>query len=310
MHKGLLWIEIVGAVLLLGGVFWLIAQHIDVTSTHEQGGKVEVSTSFYPLAFFAQEIGGTYADVFNITPAGAEPHDYEPTAQDMARIERSALVVLNGGGLEAWSQNVQDNASKNTFVVVAGEGLTDQMLEENGHHETDPHVWLSPPLAVQMVQKISEGFIRVDPSHAEAYQKNTTALIVRLHMLDQAYHEGLAHCANQDIITSHAAFGYLARTYGLTQVPIAGLSPDAEPSANTLVQIASFAKQHNVHYIFFESLVSPKLANTLAQEVGATTLELNPLEGLTKEELQRGDNYFTIMERNLAQLQKALLCTH
>jgi zinc transport system substrate-binding protein len=273
------------------------------------GAKIKVSTSFYPLYFFASQIGGDKAEVTNITPAGSEPHDYEPTAADILQIENSQLLILNGGGLEAWGNNVSQNINANfTKVIVAGEGLTTQQITENGQSVIDPHVWLSPTLAAQMVDKIVQGFIAVDPINQVYYQANADSLKAKLTILDREYAKGLSNCAQQDIVTSHAAFGYLAASYHLQQIPIAGLSPDAEPSPQQLVNLVSLVREQQIKYIFFESLVSPKLAQTMAHEVGAQTLILNPLEGLTATELAQGQDYFTEMRSNLINLQIALQC--
>ena len=140
-------------------------------------GKVQVVASFYPLYFFAQQIGGDTAEVFNVTPAGAEPHDYEPTAHDIARIEKSALLILNGGGLEAWGPAIEQTIDqKQTRIVHAGEGLTTQEIAEEGKNMTDPHVWLSPLLAQRMADTIIQGFISVDPAHTSEYEARDAAL--------------------------------------------------------------------------------------------------------------------------------------
>jgi len=274
-----------------------------------QSSKLQVTASFYPLWFFSQQIGGEKATVINITPAGAEPHDYEPTAKDIAQIENSKLLIVNGAGLEAWGKNMQQNLhAKNTVILTVGEGLANQQVTEGGEHITDPHVWLSPPLALKIVDKIAQGFAQIDPMNTNYYQSNADTLKTELTNLDKEYRQGLSNCIEKTIITSHAAFGYLAAAYGLKQVSIAGLSPDAEPSAQQLAGIVKFAKAKKVKYIFFESLVSPKLSDTIADEVGAKTLVLNPLEGLSSEEISRGKNYFTEMRKNLTNLRMALQC--
>ncbi|RJO61976.1 zinc ABC transporter substrate-binding protein [candidate division WS5 bacterium] len=272
--------------------------------------KPQAVASFYPLYFFASQIAGDKADVSNITPAGAEPHDYEPTPQQIARIADSNLLVLNGGGLEAWADNVTENSDpKKTTIVIAGEGLMTQEVVEEGEKIADPHVWLSPVLAVQMVNKIETGLIKADPDNASHYQSNAQILKSKLENLNTEFEQGLVTCKDKNIITSHAAFGYLASTYDLNQVPITGVSPDAEPSPQELAQVAKFARDNHVKYIFFESLVSPKLSQTIATEVGAQTLVLNPLEGLTGEEIASGKDYFSEMRNNLANLKTALQCT-
>jgi zinc transport system substrate-binding protein len=272
--------------------------------------KLQVTASFYPLYFFAQQIGGDKAEVVNMTPAGAEPHEYELTPQDLARIENSRLLILNGNGLEPWGENIKENTDPSrTLLVVAGEGLAGKKISENGSEIIDPHVWLSPPLAEKMTEKILAGFVSVDPKNKNYYETQAANLRSRLADLDQEFRAGLSNCARRDIITSHAAFGYLAAAYDLRQVAIAGLSPDAEPSSQALSSIADFSRTHDVNYIFFESLVSSKLAVTLAQEIGAKTLTLNPLEGLTDKEIAAGENYFTVMKSNLANLKIALQCS-
>lgn len=281
-----------------------------ISETSDQ--RITVVASFYPVYFFAQQIGGEHANVTNVTPAGAEPHDYEPTPQDIARIENSQLLVLNGGEVDIWGDRVrQDTDPSKTTVIVAGENLMTQQIEDEeevGELIADPHVWLSPTLASRMVDKILAGFVEADPDNAGYYQANVQELKSRLTDLDAEFQQGLSSCASTDIITSHAAFGYLASAYGLTQIPISGISPDEEPSAQDLANVAKFAKDNNVKYIFFESLISPKLSETIANEVGAQTLVLNPLEGLTGEEVTSGKDYFTEMRSNLANLKTALSC--
>ena len=308
MNNKLIWLGIVTVLLVLG--FVLAGRFLGIATTPKsQTKKLQITASFYPLYFFASQIGNDLVQVQNITPAGAEPHDYEPTTQDIARIENSDLLILNGA-VESWGDKIKDNLKgKKTKVAVAGEGLLTQQLTENGQTTLDPHIWLSPPLAKKETEKISAGIISVDPQHSQVYQDNEKKLATKLDQLDAEYKTGLANCKQKDIITSHAAFGYLASTYGLNQVPIAGLSPDQEPSAKQLAEVANFAKQHNVKYIFFEKLVSPKLSETIASEIGAKTLVLDPLEGLTEDDIKSGKDYFSVMQDNLKNLQLALQCT-
>ncbi|MBI4407673.1 MAG: zinc ABC transporter substrate-binding protein [Candidatus Kerfeldbacteria bacterium] len=287
MQNRLVLVSTVGILLLAG---------CTTTQTTTTNGRLKVATSFYPLYYFASQIGGDYAAVTNLTPTGTEPHDYELTPQDIAAIQDSQLLVLNGGQLEPWVEDVTADLSSNTIIVEVVTGLT------------DPHVWLSPQRAKAEVEKITDGFIQADPSHVTDYTTNSQALLDRLDQLDTQYADGLANCDSNVIITSHAAFSYLASDYGLEQLSIAGLSPEAEPSLDELADITDFSKQNNVHYIFFESLVSPKLAETIANEIGAATLVLNPIEGLTDEEVAAGEDYVTVMQTNLINLQTALGC--
>ncbi|MCX6753487.1 MAG: zinc ABC transporter substrate-binding protein [Candidatus Nomurabacteria bacterium] len=272
--------------------------------------QIKVVASFYPLYFFTSQIAGDKAIVSNITPAGAEPHDYEPTARDIANVEDSNLLVLNGGGLESWSKNIVTNLKQNkTMVVTAGDGLTTKLLLEEGETVTDPHIWLSPILAKQMIDKIENGLSTIDSVNSSYYKSNAQNLKIKLDLLDSEYKQGLTNCKSKDIITSHSAFGYLAQTYNLNQVSIAGLSPEEEPSSKQMADISKFAKDNNVKYIFFESLVSPKLSETIAKEIGAKTLVLNPIEGLTIDEINSGKDYFSEMRSNLVNLKIALQCT-
>lgn len=274
-----------------------------------QIGKLQVVTSFYPLYFFTSQIGGDKVQVTNITPAGVEPHDYEPKAQDMAKIENSSLVILNGGGLESWGKNIESTVnSKQTKILTVGDGLIIKQIKENTQTTIDPHIWLSPQLAQVIVNKIEIALEIADPINKDYYLSNASNLIEKLNNLDIAYRQGLNNCTEKNIITSHTAFGYLAKDYGFNQISIAGLLPDAEPSTKQLVDIVKFAKLNNIKYIFFESLVSPKLSETIANEIGAQTLVLNPIEGLTQSELSQGKDYFTEMQNNLLNLETALQC--
>ncbi|MDE2001776.1 MAG: zinc ABC transporter substrate-binding protein [Patescibacteria group bacterium] len=272
-------------------------------------GKLRVTASFYPMYYFASMVGGPYADVTDITPAGAEPHDYEPTPQDIVRIETSDILVLNGNLLEPWGDRVAaELVGTPVRVIVAGQGLADEKLTENGASVTDPHIWLDPVLAKQEVQRIADGFVAADPAHGAAYQANAKMVENALDTLDRKFQAGLNSCARTDFVTSHAAFGYLASQYGLNQIAITGVSPDQEPSTQALAALTQLVKQNNIRYIFFERLISPKLADTLAQETGAQTLVLDPIEGLTASDLAQGKDYVTQMEMNLQNLRLALSC--
>ncbi|PIR95786.1 ABC transporter substrate-binding protein [Candidatus Falkowbacteria bacterium CG10_big_fil_rev_8_21_14_0_10_37_18] len=296
----------VGFVLLF---IFLKPQVSNPTAGPEQTAKLRVATSFYPLYFLAQEIGGEQAVVTNVTPAGAEPHDYEPTPRDIAAITNSRLLILNGLGLEPWENSIKSNINPaQTKIIVMGDELPVSELKSHKSHDFDPHVWLSPILVTQMLDKITAGFIEADPENESYYQTQAVELKKKLSDLNSAYVNGLSNCQKQDIVTAHAAFAYLADAYNFQQIAIAGLSPEVEPSPGQMINIVKLVREHQIKYIFFESLVSPKLSNTIAAETGVATLVLNPIEGLTPEELKSGKNYFTEMENNLINLQTALEC--
>jgi zinc transport system substrate-binding protein len=299
---------IVGLVLVavLGSAAFAYFHTKPVETAHTN--KMQVVASFYPMYFFASQIGGEKVQVSNITPSGAEPHDFEPSTQDVAKIQSAKLLVLNGS-VEAWGPKIQEQLKGTpTLVVIAGQGLTTKQLAENGAVMSDPHVWLDPVLAKQEVHAIALALAKVDPTNEGYYLTNEAALDAKLDETDAQYHAGLNQCVKKDIITSHAAFAYLSERYGLTQVPIDGLSPDAEPSPAQLADVVKFAKAHGVTYIFFESLVSPKLSQTIASEVGAKTVVLDPIEGISDQDQAAGQDYFSVMSNNLKSLQTALKC--
>lgn len=294
--------------IILTVLFFGIKQK-DVQNISKKNQKIQVITSIYPLYYFATRIGGEKIDVYNIVPSGAEPHEYEPTAQDIARIERSDILIVNGVNLEPWAARLKkDLQGKNILMIIAGENLANLTMEEENKQIPDPHIWLSPPLAKKEIEKIAEAIAQTDKKNAEYYQSNASQLISEMDNLNNNYATGLSQCNQNKIITSHAAFGYMAQAYNLQQVSIAGLSTEEEPSIKQLAEIADFAKKNSVKYIFFERLVSPKLSETLAQEIGAQTLVLDPLEGISEDDMKAGKNYFTIMKENLTNLRTALEC--
>ncbi len=282
--------------------------------------KMKVVTTFYPMYEFAKKVAGENADVTVLVPAGTEPHDWEPTAKDVAKITEADVFVYNGAGFETWVDSMLNSVNNKQLKVVEashGAGLIDGEAEAGGHsdeeshkeHEHgkyDPHIWLDPVLAQHEVRAISEALQAVDPARKAEYQKNADAYLSELNALDQSFREGLKDVQAKDIVTSHTAFAYMAKRYGLKQVPISGISPEQEPSAAAMKEIITFAKEHRVKTIFFETLASPKVAEAVAKEVGATTAVLNPLEGLTEEEKRSGLDYVGVMKQNLAALTKAL----
>lgn len=282
-----------------------------LVSSQQQNNKINVVASFFPLADFAKNIGGDYVTVTNITPAGAEPHDYEPTAQDIAKVYNAKLFVMNGNGVDAWGEKIQDDLKAKGIVVVKISDTLDSLKNNSPDDPNlayDPHFWLNPINAEKEVDLIADALIKIDPAHETSYNQNRDAYKKQITDLDQEYKTGLATCQQHEIITSHNAFNYMAIQYGLTTLYILGLSPDQEPSPKTIADVANEAKQKNIKYIFFESLVSPKLSQTVANEIGAKTLELNPIEGFTDEEIANGKNYISQMKANLANLRIALQC--
>jgi zinc transport system substrate-binding protein len=277
--------------------------------------KVSVVTTLYPLEFLARRIGGDRVDVVNVVPPGVEPHDWEPSPRDIAAIQRARVFIHNGAGFEPWAARVVRDLPKNTpLVLQAAHGLS-LMPPASGDAEEgaasgglDPHVWLSPALFTRQAEQVQNALAKADPAGAQTYAANLDSLKAQLAALSDDMKRGVSSCARNTIVTSHAAFGYLAKELGLRQVFISGLSPESEPSPARLRQLVAEVKQLGVSYIFFETLVSPAVAQTLAREVGAKTLALNPLEGLTSEEIQAGQDYLMVMRSNLQNLRMALEC--
>jgi zinc transport system substrate-binding protein len=275
--------------------------------------KPLVVATVYPIWELTRQVAGEHASVVSLVPPGVEPHDWEPTPQDLAQVQRARALVYNGAGLEPWVERLlPDAAARGIIVVTASEGLPLVRAGADAHGHgggaPDPHVWLDPALAQSMVEAIRGALTKMDPGNALAYAKNAQAFAAHLQGLDRAFAQGLRECARREVVVSHDAFGYLARRYRFTVVPVAGLSPAAEPTPSQLASIVRFARQRKVKYILFETLVSPRLAETLAREVGAQTLVLNPIEGLTREEAAAGKGYLSLMEDNLRTLRTALEC--
>lgn len=280
--------------------------------------KIPIVATFYPLAEFARQIGGDKVEVINITPPGIEPHDFEPTPQDIVRIRNSQLFIYNGIGFEAWVERIlPDLEGLQTITIDSSRGVDIQTTSDTVQNNSDindrtviydPHIWLNPALAGQQVQNIVTGLIQADPDNTAYYEQNAQSYMRNLTLLDEAFKEGLMDCQNRNVVTSHNVLGYLSQRYNLNIISIAGLSPEEEPSPKRLAEIADFARIHNVKYIFFETLVRPLLSQTIASEVGAQTLVFNPLEGLTEEEIMHGENYISIQQQNLENLKTALNC--
>lgn len=295
-----------------------------------------VVATFYPLFEFARQVAGDRAEVTALVPSGVEPHDWEPAPADVARLQEARVFVYNGGGFEPWVDRLLGEVLPRDAVVVnATEGLplvaADLPRHEHGpgHHHgpaiaatprgpgaplaapggaLDPHAWLDPLLAAAQVERIREALTRADPAGSAVYADNAGQYAASLQALHGRFERGLAECARRQIVVSHAAFGYLARRYGLTQVPVMGLAPEAEPSPAEMARIVRFMRRERVRYVFFETLVSSKLAETLAREVQAKTLVLNPVEGLTAEEAAAGRGYVALMDANLENLRVGLGC--
>ncbi len=250
--------------------------------------------AFYPLAYAARQVAGPQVQVVNLTPAGAEPHDLELSARDVERVRDAALVIYAGGGFQPAVEAAIEGRSGPSLDVLAS-----VLLRSGAPARPDPHVWLDPVRFAAIARKLETALGR--PAAADAF-------VARLHALDREYHRGLARCVRRQVVTSHAAFGYLAARYGLTQVPLVGLQPEAEPGPKEVARLVDDVRASGATTVFSEPLASPALADAVAREAGVRTAVLDPLEGLTPADLDAGADYFAIMRRNLAALRKALAC--
>ncbi len=254
-------------------------------------GRITVVAAFYPLAYAAEQLGGDRVAVANLTPAGAEPHDLELRPADVAKVKDADLVLVMGHGFQPQLERAASSSDARTLTLLDTTGLN--------RHGQDPHVWLDPLRYALLVNEIGKA-LHAEPAAAR--------FVTRLMALDREFRAGLARCARHEIVTSHAAFGYLGERYGLKQISVEGLSPEAEPAPRDLARVVELVKKDGVTTVYAETLVSQKLAHTIARETGANSDVLDPIEGLTPQALDRGANYFTVMRANLAALRRGLGC--
>ena len=281
-------------------------------------GRLRVLTSFYPMYDFACKIGGDCIDVTNMVPSGTEPHDWEPSTNDLKNLEKADVFIYNGADMEPWADDLLVSRSDTLRVVEASENVelrtTDGEHERAHEHEGadhhhgdfDPHVWLDPENAKIEMEAIRDALCAADPENSTVFQSNYEKYAAELDALDAEFREKLAPLPNRTIVVAHEAFGYLCDAYGLTQVGIEGLSPDSEPDPGRMAEVIDFVREHSISTIFFEELVSPKVAEAIASETGAQAKMLSPLEGLSDEQAAAGADYFSVMHDNLAALMEAL----
>ncbi|MFD9108648.1 metal ABC transporter substrate-binding protein [Streptomyces bottropensis] len=281
--------------------------------------KFDVVASFYPMAFLAEQIGGKYVHVTTLTEPGQEPHDLEISAkQTVALQESDAVLYLKG------LQPSVDDAVAQSEVGTKIDAATLTAMEHHGNevgghsaehddHENeelegkDPHLWLDPVKYAEVAKGVGAAFEKADPDHADTYKSNTEALVEKLGALDDQFENGLKNTDTKVFITTHAAFGYLAERYGLTEEAISGLDPESEPSGARVKALETMAKADGVTTVFYETLVSDKTAKTIAADANLRTDVLDPIEGITAK--SRGKDYFAVQEANLKALRTALGAT-
>lgn len=279
-------------------------------NTSKTAHTIKVTTSFPLYGQLIKNIGGENITLVDIGNTTTDAHDFEPTPKEIASLYESTLFVYHGAGLDPWAEKLAPElAAKNVKVIRMTENIS--LIQQETAPEKkqlDPHTWLDPTILQKNVLTIRNTLISLDPPHTDAYTTNAAIELAELNMLDESFQEGLKTCVQKDIIIAHDSIAYLAKKYGLTVHPISGIDPESEPSAEKLAELTNLAKTKKISYIFFETLVSPKLADTLSNEIGAQTLVFESIEGFTTAQKQAGENYVSLMRKNLSNLQKALLC--
>ncbi|MFC8502714.1 metal ABC transporter substrate-binding protein [Pedococcus sp. NPDC057267] len=288
------------------------------TGTAADGSRrLAVSAAFYPLEYLVHRVGGDHVEVQGLTKPGGEPHDIELTPRQVGAMATADLVVYERGFQPAVDQAVRQDASRQAFDVSPAADLSLVSTEAGhagesqstaaAHGAVDPHFWLDPQRYAAVAQSVADRLAALDPTHATAYRDNAAALRADLTALDTEYRTGLASCRSKDLVTSHAAFGYLAQRYGLHQEGITGLDPEAEPNPAELAAVAAHVRAVGARTIYAETLVSPAVADTLARETGARVAVLDPIEGITSD--SRGTDYLAVMRSNLQVLRSGQECT-
>jgi zinc transport system substrate-binding protein len=278
--------------------------------------KIKVAASFFPLYEFTKNVGGDKAEVYSFLPIGNEPHSWEPSIQQIEELKGTRLFIYNGAGMEAYvSKFMSSGEFPNMTFVKATEGIVllkadsaeddKEILAQGG---MDPHVWNDPILAEQEVTNIKNALEKADPTNTQYYEDNANAYITKLAALDNSIKSGLSHCKKDTFVSFHNAFNYFSNRYGVHDVWITGIAPEEDVPPQDIQKIIQIVKDKDVKVIFSEDLVDPRLANTLADEVGAQVLVLSPLEGINQTEQQEGITYLDKWYQNLHNLRMALEC--
>lgn len=262
-------------------------------------GQLDVVAGFLPLEEAAVRVGGGRVSVRNLTPAGAEPHDIELSPRDVDQILDAAVVLHLGAGFQP---AIAAASERSDGVVV------DLLVAIEQDEDADPHIWLDPERMIAIVEEVRDALSQADPAGEQEYERNADVYTAELRQLDEDMRVRLETCERRVIVTAHDAFGYLAERYGLVEKPIAGLSPESEPDPARLATLADEVRADGTTTIFYETLVSPEIAETLAREAGVRAAVLNPIEGLTEEQAADGSTYERLMRGNLSALGDALGC--
>jgi zinc transport system substrate-binding protein len=275
---------------------------------------LRVAAGFFPIAEAAEVVGGDRVHVENLTPPGSDPHDVELAPDEVDLILDADLLLYLGGGFQPGVEELAERRDGASLDLLEGvetiEGADEHEGEEEGHEgeEVDPHIWLDPLRYAGLVERVGQELAEADPEDGDAYLESADAHAEEIRALDERFARRLAACERDLLVVSHAAFRYLADRYGLRQEAITGISPESEPDPQRMAELTDLVRAEGVTTVFTETLVSPVVAETLAREAGVETAVLNPLEGLTDEEVAAGETYLSVMERNLETIAEALGC--
>lgn len=286
------------------------------SSPDAAAGRLSVATTIYPMTFFAEQVGGDLVHVTGLIKPGTSSHTFEPSPSDILTIQSAAVVVYNSSAFETWMTNALDAVDQRPRVVVEAAdievpeaaGPAEDHGDEHGHGAVDPHVWLDPIQAMAQVKRIGDAFVSADPGNAGTYRANTAALIDRLASLHDRFSAALRGCSHRTFVVNHMAFGHMAERYGLEQLGISGLEPLSEPGPGTVAAVVDLMRNLGIRHVLAEPIVSSELARTIAREIGGELLTLHPLGAITPDELDVGEDYFSIMDANLLTLTTALDC--
>ncbi|MCX6770775.1 MAG: metal ABC transporter substrate-binding protein [Candidatus Micrarchaeota archaeon] len=275
----------------------------------QNSGKLKVVASFYPMYDFAKNVGGDRVEVTSLIPAGVEPHDFEPTPSDIKTLSSARVLVLNGVIEDTWAPKLLEGIDNpNLTVVDASKGVQLVASEDADMPGNDPHIWLDPVDAKIQVANIRDALEKADPAGKDYYEADANAYMAKLDKLDAEFRATMAICKNKNMIITHATLAYFCKEYGCNQVPVEGVNAEGEPTPVVVAAIVDQAKAKNITVVFVEKLYSPKVAQTIASEIGGKVAVFNTLHGLTPEEQQRGEDYLSQQEENVATIKANLDC--
>jgi zinc transport system substrate-binding protein len=290
------------------------------TSEKKSDGKLTIYTTIYPIEDFTKKIGGDNVTVKSVIPNGVDAHSFEPTTKDMLKIAKADAFIYSGAGAEGFADAANKTLKdEDVKMIKAAEGADliaghddhdheheEEHGDEHEHGDLDPHFWLDPQRSIVMAKNIKNALSELEPSKKDEFEKNFKQVKADLEELDKKYEEAIKNAPSKEILVSHAAYGYWEDRYGIEQISVSGLSPTQEPSQKELKEIVETAEEHNIKYVIFDANVTNKIATLVRKEIGAESLTLNNMETLRDQDRENGEDYFSLMNKNLEALKKAL----